>query len=457
MPRRHTVHHKIRITDTRNNPSNYRPISVIPTVAKIFEKIVYDQLYEYLDSYNLLNASQSGFRSLHSTLTALLEATNSWSVNIDNGLVNGVVFIDLKKAFDTIDHKILLQKLENYGVDPNGLKWFKSYLTDRTQKCRVNDHLSNSKPVTCGVPQGSILGPLLFLIYINDLPNCLNYAMPRMFADDTNVSYAADSLNELQNVLNSELKSLHNWLITNRLSLNIAKTEFMTIGSRQKLRTIDDVITIKIIINFKSEINRVDSVKSLGVYIDNHLTWTKHIDKISKKIASAIGALKRIRPYITTNTAVQVYQALIQPHFDYCCSVWDGLGETLSCEMQKLQNRAARVIMRANYDASAGILLDALHWDNLSLRRAKLKAGLVFKTLKGNVPLYLQNMFSVRGIGYNIRNSEMRLNLPKPRTNYLKRSFSYSGALLWNSLPQDIRKLQSFAQFRKAVAEYYSN
>ena len=113
--------------------------------------------------------------------------------------------------------------------------------------------------------------------------------------------------------------------------------------------------------------------------------------------------------------------------------------------------------MRANYDASAGILLDALHWDNLFLRREKLKAGLVFKTLKGNVPLYLQNMFSVRGIGYNIRNSEMRLNLPKPRTNYLKRSFSYSGALLWNSLPQDIRKLQSFAQFRKAIAEYYSN
>ena len=180
-------------------------------------------------------------------------------------------------------------------------------------------------------------------------------------------------------------------------------------------------------------------------------------DKISKKIASAIGALKRIRPYITTNTAVQVYQALIQRHFDYCCSVWDGLGETLSCKMQKLQNRAARVIMRTNYDASAGILLDSLHWENLSLRHEKLKAGLMFKTLKGNVPPYLQNMLSVRGTSYNIRNSETRLNLPKPRTNDLKRSFCYSGALLWNSLPQDIRKLQSFAQFRKTIAEYHRN
>ena len=124
----------------RNNPSNYRPISVISVVAKTFEKIVYGQLYEYLNSYHLLNPCQSGFRSLHSTLTALLEATNSWSVNIDNGLVNGVVFIDLKKAFDTIDHKIMLRKLGNYGVDPSSLRWFESYLSDRTQKCRVNDH-----------------------------------------------------------------------------------------------------------------------------------------------------------------------------------------------------------------------------------------------------------------------------------------------------------------------------
>ena len=155
------------------------------------------------------------------------------------------------------------------------------------------------------------------------------------------------------------------------------------------------------------------------------------------------------------DASIQIYQALIQPHFDYCCTVWDGLGETLSTKLQKLQNRAARVIMRSSYDTDASVLLDNLRWDNLSSRRQKLKLGLMFKTLKSNAPIYLQEFFSIRGTGYNLRNSEMRLNLPKPRTNYLKRSFCYSGALLWNSLPQEIRKLQTQDKFKKALNKYF--
>ena len=226
----------------------------------------------------------------------------------------------------------------------------------------------------------------------------------------------------------------------------------MVIGSQQKLRSIDSEINIRI---NENEITRVESVKSLGVYIDKHLTWHDHIDKLcTEKVASAIGALKRVRSFITIDASIQIYQALIQPHFDYCCTVWDGLGETLSTKLQKLQNRAARVIMRSSYDTDASVLLDSLRWDNLSLRRQKLKLGLMFKTLKSNAPSYLQEFFSIRGTGYNLRNSEMRLNLPKPRTSYLKRSFCYSGALLWNSLPQEI-KLQSQAKFKKAVNKYF--
>ena len=182
----------------------------------------------------------------------------AWSVNIDNGMLNGVVFIDLKKAFDTIDHEIVLLKLSNYGVDSTSLKLFESYLTNRSQKCMVNGELSNSSPLTCGIPQGSSLGPLLFLIYINDLPNCLDMAQPRMFADDTSVSYASDSLDEIQNVINSELKNLNSWLIANRLSLNITKTEFMIIGSRQRMNATQNDIAIRI---RDREINRADVVK----------------------------------------------------------------------------------------------------------------------------------------------------------------------------------------------------
>ena len=143
----------------KDEMNNYRPISVISVVAKIFEKLIFEQLYEYLNNNNLISASQSGFRTLHSTLTALIETVDNWSINIDNGLLNGVIFIDLKKAFDTIDHAILLRKLQIYGVDQNGIKFFESYLSNRSQRCCVNDELSEAVPITCGVPQGSNLGP----------------------------------------------------------------------------------------------------------------------------------------------------------------------------------------------------------------------------------------------------------------------------------------------------------
>ena len=392
-----------------NNPCNYRPISVIPTVAKIFEKIVYDQLYNYLNENNLLTSCQSGFRSLHSTLTALIDTTNNWSVNIDDGLLNGVVFIDLQKAFDTIDHGILMRKLCNYGIDQTSLRWFRSYLSDRTEKCSVNGHLSNAASVSCGVPQGS---NLLFLIYINDLPNCLSVASPNKFADDTNITVAADSLTELENKINFDLENLNRWLVANRLSLSVAKTEFMVIGSHQRVRASGNE-EINVEISGKS-ITRVHKVKSLGLLIDEHLTWKDHVDETVKKISKAIGALKRVRPFISVKTALQIYHALIRPYFDYCSSVWGECSVTLCDKLQKLQNRAARVITRSGYDVSAKHLLISLRQDNLTKRRKKLKATLMFKILNGLAPDYLQDLLSIRTTKYNVRN--------------LKRSFSYSAS-----------------------------
>ena len=165
--------------------NNYRP--VISVIAKVFERIVCDQLYNFLSNEDIISTHQLGFRSLHSTLTALLEATDNWVFKIDRGNVNAVVFLDLKKAFDTVDHDILLSKMNLYGIQGIALDWFRSYLTNRAQRCLVNGSLSRICSLKCGVPQGTILGPLLFLIYINDLPNCLTSCRPRMYADDTHI------------------------------------------------------------------------------------------------------------------------------------------------------------------------------------------------------------------------------------------------------------------------------
>ena len=220
----------------------------------------------------------------------MLETSNSWSVNVENGLINGVIFIDLKKAFDTINHKILLRKLASYGIDHRALKWFDSNLRDHQQKCVVNGELSGACAVTCGVPQGSLIGRLLFLIYINDLPYCLGKALPRMYADNTSISIAASSLPELESALNTELANLHEWLNVNKLSLNITKTELMLIGLRQRLAaTIGHSLTVQI---KGHDIDRVPHTKSLGVNIDQNLSWSKHVNETAKIISSGIGALK---------------------------------------------------------------------------------------------------------------------------------------------------------------------
>ena len=433
----------------KDNVNNYRPISVISTVAKVYERIVFDQLYNYLNRNNLLSKFQSGFRPNHSTATAMLDATNEWLSNMDKGLINCVTLLDFSKAFDTVDHTTLLHKLSLYGVAENSLAWFKSYLTNRQQRSFVNGQLSSFKPLTCGVPQGSILGPLLFLIYINDLPNSLQFSTPRMYADDTNITTSGKSLNHIIQSANSDLSSITQWLLTNKLSLNVTMTEQLFIGSDDNLRKINDKSYISIDNN---PIERVSESKTIGVVVDERLSWTAHIDYISKKISSGIGGLRQIRDFITQETAVTVYNSLIQPWFDYCDVVWDKLPATSAERLQKLQNRAARVITKQGYEIRSKDIRRSLNWDDLAQRRYKHKATMMFKVLNDGSPSCLKDLFTPKSLKYSLRQRENQLFLVKPRTEYLKRAFVYDGAKLWNKLPRSMRLQSKLSTFKQELS-----
>ena len=267
--------------------------------------------------------------------------------------------LDLSKAFDTVDHAILLDKLTKYGLNEEAVRWFKSYLSDRRQQCLVNGHLSSSRLIKCGVPQGSILGPLLFIIYINDLPDCLKYSKPRMYADDTNITTTGKSITETIQVTNSDLENITEWLYANKLSLNIGKIEQMFIASDDMLNKIGDS-TINTLAG--EPIKRVRNSKSLGIAIDERLSWSVHINAVAKKVSSAIGGLRQIRHLVDKETSITIYNSMIQPLFDYCDIVWDNIGSTMATRLQKLNNLAGRVICEIGYEVRSSDIRSQLSW-----------------------------------------------------------------------------------------------
>ena len=203
------------------------------------------------------------------------------------------------------------------------------------------------------------------------------------------------------------------------------------------------------------KINQTDHSKALGLNIDENLSWKEHIHEISEKVASSIGALKRVILFISMHTAIKIYKGLIEPHFDYCSVVWDGLSQQLSEKLQKLQNRAARVITKSSYNTNSSYLLNSLSWD-ISVRRTKQKANLMYKCVNKLAPNYLCNMYTPRAFSFDFHDASQKLYLPKPRTDYLKRSFSYSGAYLWNLLPEDIRTPKSQRNFKRRIDKWLS-
>ena len=265
--------------------NNYRSVSLLNIISKVFEKVMYTRLVSFLENQKILYNKQFGFRKLHSTYMALMLLIDKLTNAIEKGEYGIGVFLDFSKAFDTVDHTILLSKLYHYGIRGSALSWFSSYLSNRKQYVSYNNVSSNIKTISCGVPQGSVLGPVLFLLYINDIANVCKYTMPFLFADDSNLFSSGKGLSVLQNQSNEELQNISKWLKVNKLFLNIKKTHFFIFSGR-KVRNNDVALNIDGI-----SINEQGSTKFLSVLLDNKLNWKKHIDYLSRRLSRGIPSL----------------------------------------------------------------------------------------------------------------------------------------------------------------------
>ena len=296
---------------------NYRPVSILSVVSKILEKSVHSQLVAFLDKNNILYDFQSGFRSRYSTDTCLIHLFDYLKCNTSKGLFTGMLLLDLQKAFDTVDHEILCRKLDAIGV--LSIDWFKSYLTNRKQFVHINNVSSDPGFVTCGVPQGSILGPLLFLIYVNDMSISIDQDCKLiLYADDSAIFFAHKDPVVISAKLASVLDQCSSWLIDNKLSLHLGKTECILFGPRRKLKDFKDFsICCK-----NHVIQSTDHVKYLGVYIDNLLSGDYIVDTIVQKVNGRLKFLYRQAKFLDLSCKMSLCSALIQCHLDYACSAW---------------------------------------------------------------------------------------------------------------------------------------
>ena len=436
------IHKKGSTLDT----NNYRPISLLSIFSKIFEKSMYQRLNNFLEVNEIIYPNQFGFRKSRSTQHSLIQIVDAINKTIDKGFYGCGIFIDLSKAFDTVNHKILLDKLDHYGIRNESLNWFKSYLSNRKQFVTINQSQSDPLLITCGVPQGSVLGPLLFLIYINDLPSISNKLEFFLFADDTNIYYESNDLTNLEKTINKELKKLYQWLCSNRLALNIDKTNFVLFHSLHK--TIDKPVTITI---NKKAISQANYVKYLGVLIDSNLSWKFHINELCKKISKTIGVLYKIRQLVNSHILSNLYYAMIYPFLIYGINVWGSASNQLLNPLLLLQKKFLRM---KTFNDQYNELHQLPHSNPLFSSEKvlqiydiyKLQLGkFVFESINNIGPTQFHNIFNpVTTVHqHNTRyGSSGNFFITHARTSqYGLNNIKNSGTRLWFSLPISIKKI----------------
>ena len=436
-----------------NDANNFRPISVLNVISKILERIVYKRLLSYLQTNSILSTFQFGFRKNHSSEMALVMSTEFIRHSLDAGDNVLGVFLDLRKAFDVVPHDILLLKLRHYGIRGVPLQWFSSYLSDRKQSVKINQSVSSLLPVEYGVPQGSILGPLLFLIFINDLKPSTVADTTRLtlFADDTTLLVRSPHLATLATTVNNELAHLSSWFKANRMSVNANKTHYIRFSLKRQYLS----LPVPIIFD-NQELNCIPSTKFLGVVIDESLTWKNHVSYIASKICKSIGIIHKVRRLLTKETRIQLYNSLILPYLHYCLLIWGNAAITTLDRLFKLQKRAVRTLTCSDFKTHTQPLFTECNIIPFSCLYTYVCSIFIFKHVNSIYPINFCNDFKtlIPAPIQNRTRSIEKIRVPKFRTSFGQKSITFQYCKLFNEflMPLELLKL-SFPEFKKTLRQ----
>ena len=432
------------------NPNNYRPISSLPILNKVFEKLIYTRLYSFFENKNLFSKDQFGFRKGKSTGEAVNKFLENVYSTINDNSYLGAIFLDLSKAFDTVPHDILISKLNNYGVRGIAGSLIESYLANRKQFVSVNGVNSSMSSVTIGVPQGSVLGPLLFLIYINDLSVCTTKLKSILFADDTTLYTSNKNVNNLCADMSAELVLVKEWLLSNRLTLNVKKTFYMIFSLRKVPE--DTRVTIG-----SQVLDRQHNGKFLGVILDDKLTFREHTDLVSKKVSKLCGLFFKLKQSFPIHILIKLYYSLIYPYLTYCLLAWGSASHSQLHPILLLQKRVVRILTNSEYLAHTKPLfkelqildIHKLHDFHTLLHMHRCLVQEKYPELKARVQsLQISH-------GHNTRTSLLRLPLCK---NYVSRKMLLFRCIKsWNVLPAPIKGQYSFSLFKSRCKAYLVN
>ena len=425
----------------RKNICNYRPISVLPLLSKLFEKCMSLKLTTFFDKYSCITPNQFGFLKGKSCFDAVSSLTEYVYSALNSHEYVASVFIDLRKAYDTVNHEILLKKLSLSGVRGVQLKWFASYLENRSQCVAIGNHVSSYSNISIGVPQGSVLGSLLFLIYINDLPSVSDKLSVILYADDTVLSFSHPNFENMIQVLTCELEKVNNWLIMNKLSLNVSKTVAINFSKRKIPYNSSKISINNISLQFS------DRIKYLGIIIDCGLTFRYHVDKVCSSVSKTIGVLYRLSANVPKPILFKLYYALIYPYLIYCNIIWGGCSEVHLNKILLFQKKAVRLISGADFYH---------HSNPLFIANEILKIQELYKYCCSIFVHKYRNRYMVEGRRYTTRNSNA-LTVQYQRLCVTQRSIFFILPKIYNELPLEITSESSLHGFKNKTKKFFMN